>query len=561
MRSWVPGTATLRLLIVCVGSCALHACSKPNAGAKPPSEAVLRLADGPQTQVARCNMNPLQAGPPWPVMGSIFEPLLVFNRADGEFVPWLAQGYRWSEDVRTLTFALRRGVRWSDGTPFGAKDVAFTVSLLKRHPGLDHNGLWEFLGRVDAVDERTVRFEFIRPYSPALSLFALQAMLPEHRYGALVDPASFVDDHPVGTGPFTQLRTCDPGGTELGRNPRYWQEGKPAFGGVRSVHIPSNEGIGRALAEGELDWATAYFPDAQRTFVARDTEHHHIWRPPWQPTVLLYANLSLPQFQNVELRKAMSQAIDRRRLVREALGGAASVADATALPEFLSHWRDDAALRGDDWTAYDPAKARARLEAAGYRPGADGILRSAKSVPLHFHLDVIEEWTDWHQAALLVAQDLRGVGMDVEVRATALDEFRRRLFQGEYETSIAWGVTAPTPYHVYQRLMGSNGPVPIGTPMFWNFQRFHHADVDRLLRDMEKTAEAKSSFDAGTALQRLFIREAPAIPLFSNPVWASWSTKRFRGFPDARNPYARPAPQGDTPEVLLVLMKLEPTAP
>ena len=561
MERRIPTEATLSALAACLMQVALVGCTGPSPQAKRPSDAVLRLADGPQTLVPRCDMNPLKVAPPWPVLGSIFEPLLVFNRADGSFVPWLAEGYRWSEDVRTLTFALRRTVQWSDGSPFGARDVAFTARLLKRYPDLDGNGLWEFLGGVEVVDEWTVRFEFVRPYSPALSLFALQVILPEHRYGSLESPSSFVDDHPIGTGPFTEMRSCDDSGTEMGRNPRYWQKGKPAFGALRSVHIPTNEGIGRALAAGELDWATAYFPDVQGTFVARDPEHYHYWRPPWQPTVLLYLNLSLPLFQDVELRKAISQAIDRPRLVREAIGGAAVVADATALPGFLSHWRDESALAAGDWTAYDPARARSRLDAARYLGGPDGIRRSAKGIPLRFHLDVIEEWTDWYLAAQLVAKDLRAVGIDVAVRPGPLEPFRNRLFRGEFEASIAWGVTAPTPYHVYQRLMGSKGPVPIGTPTFWNFQRFHHPEVDRLLRGMETTAEAKSSFEASAALQRLFVREAPAIPLFSNPVWASWSTRHFRGFPDAGNPYARPAPQGDTPEVLLVLTRLEPTEP
>ena len=76
----------------------------------------------------------------WPSVAGIYEPLIVYNRATGAYVPWLATSFEWSTDNRKLRFALRSGVVWSDGIPFTAKDVAFTFGLMRRIPALDPQG-------------------------------------------------------------------------------------------------------------------------------------------------------------------------------------------------------------------------------------------------------------------------------------------------------------------------------------------------------------------------------------------------------------------------------------
>jgi peptide/nickel transport system substrate-binding protein len=81
--------------------------------------------------------NPLAPGEArWPTRAGIYEPLMVHNAVKGAWVPWLATGYRWSDDLLTLTFDIREGVKWSDGRPMTAADVAYTFALLKRFPAL-----------------------------------------------------------------------------------------------------------------------------------------------------------------------------------------------------------------------------------------------------------------------------------------------------------------------------------------------------------------------------------------------------------------------------------------
>ena len=86
----------------------------------------------------------------------------------------------------------------------------------------------------------------------------------------MAQPASFDDPNPVGTGPFTEVRRFEPSVYELGRNPKYWQRGKPAVSALRVPLYRSNEEIVQALAKGELDWASLFLPDIEGTWVAKN---------------------------------------------------------------------------------------------------------------------------------------------------------------------------------------------------------------------------------------------------------------------------------------------------
>jgi peptide/nickel transport system substrate-binding protein len=82
------------------------------------------------------NFNPFSANALGSTFTAIYEPMMIYNKATGELVPWLATNYQWSEDNLTLTFTIRQNVKWSDGEPFPAKDVVYTYTLLQNNEAL-----------------------------------------------------------------------------------------------------------------------------------------------------------------------------------------------------------------------------------------------------------------------------------------------------------------------------------------------------------------------------------------------------------------------------------------
>lgn len=109
----------------------------------PAATRVLTASQGPRQGAWKRSFNPFRndSDSRWPAPAGIYEPLLVFNRATGDYVPWLATAYAWSGRNLKLRFTLRPGVSWSDGAPFSARDVVFTFDLLHRAPVLDREGL------------------------------------------------------------------------------------------------------------------------------------------------------------------------------------------------------------------------------------------------------------------------------------------------------------------------------------------------------------------------------------------------------------------------------------
>ena len=510
------------------------------------------------------NFNPLLVGSArWPTRGGIYEPLVIWNAVAGTWVPWLATDYAWSADHLTLTLHLRDGVRWSDGQPFTAGDVVFSYELLHKHRALDSNGLWEFLSGVRAVDAHTVELTLQRPFVPGLVELVQQPMLPEHIWSHIADPMTFTNPKPVGTGPFTEVRVFRNQVWELGRNPRYWQAGKPELAALRMIAYPSNDQANLALVDGEVDWAGNFVPAVQRTFVARDPQHNGFWFPSMGSMVFLYPNALKAPFDDVRVRKALSLAIDRERVVAIGMYGYSHPADATGLSDVYSTWRDPAVV-ADGWVGHDPAAAGKLLDDAGFPLGKDGLRHGKDGQPMHFTIEVVSGWSDWVRAAQVVSRDLARIGVTAELRAYEWGAWFRRLQAGDFQLAVAcpglaFSFDAPTPYYVYRWLMGSRDVKPLGELATTNWNRVGDKAADALFAELERTDDVAQQHAIVNQLERRFAAVAPAIPLFANPLWGAYNTRRITGFPTAEHPFAKLSPFSD-PEDLLVLTALKPRA-
>lgn len=504
------------------------------------------------------NFNPLL--PPgrarWPTRAGVYEPLLIWNPMAGRWTPWLATGYTWSEDLLRLRFALRPGVRWSDGAPFTADDVVYTLLLMREHPALDLPRLWGFLADVHAIDPLTVELTFQRPYVPGLEDLAHQPIVPRHVWEHVPDPMTFANPTPVGTGPFTEVRVFRDQVYELGKNPHYWQPGKPAAPALRMLAYPSNDQANLALIEGDVDWAGNFVPAVERTFVRRDPAHREAWSPLAGNMVLLYANTARPPLDDVRVRQALSMAIDRDRLVDVAMYGMTRPADATGLTDAYAGWHDEAAGRVP-WMTKDRAAAERLLDEAGCPRGEDGVRRAPDGRALAFDIEVVGGWSDWVRAAQLIARDLDAIGVRAHLRVYDFGAWMSRLQEGTFSLSVGYSLDGPTPYRFYRWTMASATVQPLGKLAPGNWHRFGDPEADRLLAAFERAATPEAQRDLAVALQRRFAATAPAIPLFANPLWGEVTTTRFVGFPGARDPYARLSPHIE-PDALLVLTAVRP---
>jgi peptide/nickel transport system substrate-binding protein len=510
---------------------------------------VLTITETEQTAAFVRNFNPLLevGNVRWPARNAMYEPLVIHNPMTGAYVPWLARAYEWNAEHTQLRFELRPGIRWSDGQPFSAHDVVFTFKLLARHPALDMRGVWRFLGDVKATGDLTVVFSFPRPNVPSLYTIGHQPIVPRHIWSTVADPVSFANEHPVATGPFTEVSSFSPQAYQVERNPHYWIEGRPRVRAIRFLALPANDQGNLALLRGDVDWGSDFMPAVERIYVERDPLHRHYWFPAIDSTVFLYANTARPPFGDVRVRKAISMAIDRTRLVKIAMFDYVRPADATGLNDAWWRWHSEKAVGFHDWTRYDPQAAQFLLDEAGARG-------------LQVVIDVPAAFSDWIRAAQVIARDLRHLGIDATFRTWDYNTWYEKVQKGEFQMTIGWSDNGPTPYGFYRALMSQETARPLGTPAMENWHRFGLPAADAPLHALERTSDPDEESRLYGELQALFVEHAPAIPLFPGPLWSEYSTARFVGFPDRNHPYAPPSPN-PYPQSLLVLTEVRPRGP
>jgi len=504
------------------------------------------------------NFNPLSpAGSArWPTSSGIYEPLFIYNSMTGKYVPWLGLDYTWEKGNKVLKMLIRDGVNWSDGEPFSAEDVAFTFNIKRKHRALDTRDSWGYLKEVVAVSDTIVRFEFKRVYVPGFDALATQSIVAKHIWNTIDDPVKYSNPNPVGTGPFTEIIRFDSQLWELGKNPNYWQKGKPHINKLIFPTYPSNEQVTLALLSGNLDWAGAFIPAVDRVFVSKDTEHHKYWFPLTGHTTFLHTNTKDPILSDVRVRKAISYAIDRELVVKVGMYNYTEPANISGVSGPMSKWHSPYLNQREDWTVYNPVKANMLLDNAGFIKDDTGLRYMQDGHPLELDIIIVSGWSDWIRSAQVVSQNLKNVGINAKVKTYDFGAWISRMQKGEFELAIGWAEKGTTPYALYRGMMSSEYLQPIGEIADVNWHRFGLAPADSLFREYEQTSNQNEITEIIYELQHLFIEHAPSLPLFAEASWAECNTKYFSNFPSKENPYATLSPNYP-PENLLVLVNLK----
>ncbi|KAB8144096.1 ABC transporter substrate-binding protein [Chloroflexia bacterium SDU3-3] len=506
------------------------------------------------------NFNPFATDNRFPTINGIYEPSMVYNTVKGELTPWLATKYEWSSDNKKLTVTYRDNVKWSDGQAFTAKDVAFTFNLQKANKGLTGSGqnAWVYLDTVTAPSDTTAEFSFKEVYTVGLYDIVGQNIVAEHVWKDVKDPVTFTNETPVGTGPFTEVQNFQNQIYEVHKNPNYWQSGKPMIDGMRFPAYPGNDQANLATINGENDWAGNFLPDIEKTYVAKSPDNGYYF-PPVGATVMLYLNTTKKPFDDVNVRKAISMAINRDQVVKVAMYGYTKPADVTGLSDAYPKYKSQAVVDAGTWTKLDIAKANELLDAAGLAKGGDGMRTLSDGTPLVYDINVVSGWSDWVSACNIIAQNLKAVGINASVKSYDYSAWYDRVQKGEFDISIGWSNGGATPLNYYRGQMSKTTVKAVGESSDQNWHRFGLDEADKLLGDFAATSDEAEQVKIAEQLEQLFSDNAPAIPLFPGPAWYEFNTSRFTGWPSKDNPFAQGSPFGSgTPEQLLVMTSVQP---
>ncbi|WP_354066458.1 ABC transporter substrate-binding protein [Devosia sp. 2618] len=523
-------------------------------------------ASSEQTTTWVRNFNPFQqTSARYTTLDFIYEPLVVFNRLAGNEPNFrLAESYELSDDLKSITFVLRDGLKWSDGEAFTADDVLFTYDYIKKFPALDFISISALLESVEKVDDRTVRFHLLEPNSLIANTIVGMPIVPEHIWSGITEPVTFANENPVGSGPLTEITRFTPQVYEQCRNPNYWDNATLAVDCMRLPQLADNPQVLAALAEGSLDWATSFIPDIDNTFVAKDPEHNKYW---FTPSSLVSFSFNLETadannskaFNDVQFRRAVSMLIDRETIVDIAGYGYPLVnEDPSMLGElYASFANPEVATQFGQYGKFDLDAGMALLDEAGYvDANNDGFRDNPDGTPITIDIEVPNGWTDWIDAVQIAMETMQQAGLNVKMSTPESAVWTSDLIDAKYSMTLNSLAAAANPYFPYRR---SFNPDDFGKSRF-SAQRWTNPEVMDLLDSYTQSkdpAEQKTMMDR---IQLIVAENLPVIPIYNSPAFYQYSTKRFTGWADAENPFVSPTISNANPARLLQLLALRPVA-
>jgi peptide/nickel transport system substrate-binding protein len=517
---------------------------------------ILRIA-AQSYDFAEAGFNPYNGHPNAGVLGLVYETLYFVNVNDGSFTPMLATNYAWNSDDTQVTFTIRQGVKWNDGKPFTANDVAFTFNLMKQYPAADGLGVWNFLSSVVAPTSTTVVMTFQKAYPPVLVNIAGHVyIIPQHIFQNAGDPTQYLTNHPVGTGPFV-LTSYTPGLAVYDKNPSYWNAGAVKIDEVRYPEYKDNATLELALPRGEVDWAGYFSPTLQTDFVAKDPKHNHVFMAPInrysicinQRDPILGGKAGTP------IRLALSYALDRNAIAAQATAGLEPPGSITGLvlPTAQSWLAPQFANLP---TGPDIAKAQQLLTSAGYTKGPDGIFEK-NGQRLSFTLRSVDTYSDWNAAAKLIASEAQAAGIEIKNTTVGENDYYTLRTDGKYDYQMMFCgmVGGPTPYYLYNQYLNSN---QIGQGKF-NFVAWDDPTTDHYLNMYASTTDPNIQKQAIEGIEQVFVQNQPFIPLWTGADYDEYSTLHYTGWPDQSNPYSSGSPN-TAPDYEQVILHLQPVS-
>jgi peptide/nickel transport system substrate-binding protein len=387
--------------------------------------------------------------------------------------PRLAETYDISDDGLTLTFQLRRGVRWHDFRPVTADDVVFSVEQA-RDPTVENRSFapqFRDLVSLEAVDAHTVRARYSKATPDALEAWRLP-IIPRHlaEAGAALITGEF-SRHPVGCGPFRFVRYRRGEEIVLAANDDYW-DGRPSIDRLVFRIYPDARTGFQALLGDDLDimvvtpdlWREAQASEAGSTLESVIYFRLNVWQISWNQ------DGSNPFFTDARVRRAMILALDREKFIANVAHGLARRAVTTYHPDLP--WTDSTL----EPLPYDPDEARRLLDEAGWVDSdADGV-RDRAGRPFRFTLTIYtstqainDQMAAWQQ------QSWAEIGIKAEIEKIEWQQFRERRIAHEFEAAMAGIGFTPIPdqLELYHSSAHEDG---------FNYVGLSDAEVDRLLQ-------------------------------------------------------------------------------
>lgn len=511
------------------------------------------MPNGPQTE----NHNPFLGSSSGASLGyrwMIFEPLVMINgiKPTEPGKPWLATEWKWDANYTKLSLTIREGVKFSDGQPMTADDVAYSFQIRKDNEGLNQDAIpyGTITASGNKVDLTFTRSQFTNQ-NKILTVF----VIPKHQWSTLKDPSQDTLKSPIGTGPYT-VKSFTPQTTTLTLRDSYWQD-LPKVKELRYTSYNDNNAQTTALANGASEWSFVFVPNVKAVFQDKDPKNHKLWFPANLGIHGLWINTTRKPFDNPALRRAMNLVINRDDIFQQGEAGYfyPKVESMTGIPtpageSFIAPEYKDLKHKVD----VDAAKKE--LTDAGFKLEGT-VLKDPTGKPVTITLTDPAGWSDYVTDLEIIKDNLSTIGIKATVDKANQDAWFKNIDEGNFDAAMHWTNGGATPYDIYQNIMDGKILKPVGKGgVSGNYGRFNSPEATKALDQYANAADDAARTTALNTLQKIMVEQMPIIPTSASNVGGLYSTKNWVGWPDEQNQYgpAQPTQQN----ALQIILNLKP---
>lgn len=437
------------------------------------------------------------------IHGLLFAGLASTNPDMATYSPWLAESWEFSPDHKSLTFHLHDDVLWHDGVKFSAYDVEFSVPLYK-DDRIGYGAIrWlDHITAVTALDSFTVRFDFDSVYPYQLTDANVARPLPKHLLQG-VPPEKLRDHefnrHPVGTGAFKFGGWRTQQSITIVANEKYF-EGRPPLDRVVFKIVPDRTNLLAQLKTGEIDLYPKFPPHAVEDL--RKTQGIRVYQVPSRVYYYLGWQAENPLFEDRRVRRALTMAIDRPRIVSSLLYGTGQVIDSPILPFLWAHDPEVPSI------PYDPEGAKALLAEAGWEDhDGDGWL-DKEGRPFEFTMKTNENNDLRKDIVVIVQEMLATIGVKMHPATLEFTVFIEQTNRKDFEADChGWrqGVKVDLTSIWHSRSIDDK----------YNQVSYANPEVDRLMDEAVMELDREKARGLWSRVQREIAEDAPYTFLFN----------------------------------------------
>ncbi|HLW58626.1 MAG TPA: ABC transporter substrate-binding protein [bacterium] len=426
------------------------------------------------------------------VLYTLYEPLIDAD-SQGNFFPVLARSWEIGSTGRVVTFHLRPGVVFHDGTPFTAEVVKYNIErILDPATGSEHRVRFEgIIQGVRAVDSTTAQLYLTRPYPPLFSELM-------DRPGLMVSPAAvkkYGKDfarNPVGTGPFKFVEWIQGNRVVVQRYPQYWNAQAIRSESMIFLEFPEPAVADAQLRGGQVDVVTLEGLPAEDILAFQKDTAYRVIPSPAYAWAAIEMKVDVPPFDNRDLRQAIMYAIDREQIVKVIYHG---LGKATG-KFFHEGWWADPSYNGPK---YRPEMARQKLKASGYLDKPTPLLLYVlnSTVPL----------------GEMIQAQMQAIGLEINIRLVSERDQYPMVLRGEIPFSVpsTW-TPRPDPHGLAYILWDSKG--------YADSSHYSNPQVDKLLEDASATYDRKVRTKLYRQAERLIVDDASYVFYYASPDYA-----------------------------------------